>query len=183
MLLRTSRAPLASWLALVPAVTGVYLLADPTRGGLNLGDWLTIGCAFAFATQMVILEALSRHRGEAAPLTLAQVATVGALALAWSLMAGNPFSMTLAGLAAVLYTGIFGTVIAVWIQTRFQPEVPAGHAALIFQLEPVFAAVFGTMLLGDVWTVRGLFGAGLILAATTLSSLGLVRGPKKKNAA
>jgi drug/metabolite transporter (DMT)-like permease len=178
MVLRTSRAPVASWVALLPAVAGVYLLADPSRGGLNLGDWLTIGCAFAFALQMVILEALSRHKDEAAPLTLAQVGTVGMLALAWSLIQGKPFSMSLAGLAAVLYTGVFGTVVAVWLQTRFQPEVPAGHAALIFQLEPVFAASFATVLLGDVWTARGLLGAGLILAATTASSLGLVRQNK-----
>lgn len=175
MLMRTSRAPLASWVALLPAVFGVYLLADPSRGGLNTGDWLTIGCAVAFALQMVVLEALSRHGGEANPLTLAQVGTVAVLALIWSFVQGKPFAMSGTGVLSVLYTGIFGTVLAVWMQTRFQPEVPAGHAALIFQLEPVFAGTFATVLLGDGWTVRALFGAGLILAASSLSSFGLIR--------
>lgn len=175
MLLHTSRAPLASWLALLPAICGVYLLAEPDRGGLNAGDILTIGCAFAFALQMVLLEALSRHKGEAMPLTLAQVATMAVLATGWSLLEGRPFHLSGAGMLAVLYTGIFGTVLAVWMQTRFQPDVPAGHAALLFQLEPVFAATFAWMLLGDVWTIRGLGGAALILAATTLSSIGLLK--------
>ncbi|MFH0882432.1 MAG: DMT family transporter [bacterium] len=175
MLLRTSRSPLASWLALLPAVAGVYLLAEPARGGLNAGDILTILCAVVFALQMVLLEALSQHKGEAMQLTIAQVGTVAALATAWSLIQGLPFHLTSTGFFALLYTGIFGTVIAVWMQTRFQPDVPAGHAALLFQLEPVFAATFAWMLLGDVWTVRGLGGAGLILAATTLSSLGLLK--------
>lgn len=97
------------------------------------------------------------------------------LALTWILIDGKPFAMNGAGVLAVLYTGIFGTVVAVWMQTRFQPEVPAGHAALIFQLEPVFAGTFATILLGDIWTVRALFGAGLILAASSLSSFGLVK--------
>jgi drug/metabolite transporter (DMT)-like permease len=175
MLLRTSRSPLASWLALLPAVAGVYLLAEPALGGLNTGDILTIFCAFVFALQMVVLEALSRHKSEAMKLTIAQVGTVAALATVWSLIQGLPFHLTGVGFLALLYTGIFGTVIAVWMQTRFQPDVPAGHAALLFQLEPVFAATFAWALLGDLWTVRGLAGAGLILAATTLSSFGLLK--------
>lgn len=175
MMLRTSRSPLASWLALIPAMVGVYLLAEPARGGLNAGDIFTILCALVFALQMVILEALSRHKGEATRLTIAQVGTVAALATLWSLIQGSPFHFSLTGIFALLYTGIFGTVVAVWMQTRFQPDVPAGHAALLFQLEPVFASTFAWLLLGDVWTVRGLAGAGLILAASTLSSLGLLK--------
>jgi hypothetical protein len=41
------------------SLAGVYLMADPEMGGLNLGDWLTIACAAAFALQMVSLEAAS----------------------------------------------------------------------------------------------------------------------------
>jgi len=174
MLMRTSRAPVASWVALLPAMLGVYLLAEPDRGNLNPGDLLTIGCAFAFAFQMVILEALSRNSGEAGRLTISQVATVALLATIWALIRGVEFSFSLTTILALFYTGVFGTVVAVWMQTRFQPDVPAGHAALIFQLEPVFASSFAWVLLGDVWTSRGLAGAGLILVATTISSIGLL---------
>jgi drug/metabolite transporter (DMT)-like permease len=171
LLARTSRSPLASWLALAPAVGGVYLMADPTLGGLNRGDLYTIGCALAFASQMVVLEALTRNRREAIPLTIAQVAAIAATMTFASLLGGEPLRLTWTGVAAVGYTALFGTVAAVWMQTRFQPEVPAGHAALVFTLEPVFAAVFAAMVLGETMTTRSLAGAALILAAMGLSSL------------
>lgn len=186
LMMRTSRSPLSSWLALLPAVFGVWLLADPGRGGLSLGDWLTIGCALSFALQMIVLEGLAGERADARQLTLAQVAVVAAVAVAWSLFAGRPLVLNPVGWMAALYTAVFGTVVAVWLQTRFQPEVPAGHAALIFQLEPVFAAIFAWLLLGEGWTLRGLAGAAFILLAMTVSSLGMAhmeRREKKKRAA
>ncbi|HEB84530.1 MAG TPA: DMT family transporter [Bacteroidetes bacterium] len=174
-LLRTSHAPRLTWLALAPATLGIYLIADPEAGGLNLGDWLTIGCAVVFALQMVTLEALAWGRRETLILTTAQVIVVAGGALAWSLLAGKPLHLTPTGWLAVAYTALFGTVLAVWMQTRFQPEVPAGHAALVFTLEPVFAGLFAWLLLGEGWTLRGLVGAGFILASMTLSSLAVAR--------
>lgn len=175
MLLRTSRSPLASWLAILPALFGIYLLADPELGGLNIGDLLTIGCALAFALQMVVLEALSSGSHESNRLTLWQIAVIMVVASAWALIEGKPVELNLVGWLGVGYTALFGSVVAVYLQTRYQPDVPAGHAALIFILEPVFAATFAWILLNEPWTARSLAGGALVLAAMGLSSFGLLR--------
>ncbi len=172
---RTSKTHWATWVGLIPAITGIYLLADPDSGGLNKGDLLTIGCAVAFALQMVVLEALARDRDDVWELTYAQIIVIGSGALTWSFIAGNSFHITPVGWAAAGYTAIFGSIIAVWLQTRFQPTVPAGHAALIFTFEPVFASILAWLLLGDSWTTRALIGAGFILGAMLLSTVGLYR--------
>jgi len=150
-------------------------MADPEIGGMNIGDWLTIACAFAFALQMVVLKAVARKGGDVWMLTYAQMVVVGAGALIWSLVEGNALMIEPRGWLALGYTAIFGSVIATWMQTRFQPQVPAGNAAIVFTLEPVFAALFAWMLLSEGWMLRGLMGAALILAAMVISSLSAVR--------
>jgi drug/metabolite transporter (DMT)-like permease len=175
MFLRTSHTPRVAWLALLPALIGIYLIADPETGGMNIGDWLTICSAVMFAIQMVILEALTRSEAESRALTIAQVFTIGLLAGMWSLIQGNVFEMTTTGWIGIAYTAIFGSVIAVWLQTRFQPNVPAAHAGFIFALEPVFASLFAWMLIGESWTFRGLTGAAFILGAMGISSFALSR--------
>ncbi len=173
---RTSKTHWSIWLGLVPALIGTWLLADPSGGGMNRGDWLTIVSALTFATQMVVLESIVRDaRQNILKLTYVQIVVIGAGALIWSLIEGNPFLMTPVGWAAAGYNALFGSIAAVWLQTRYQPDVPASQAALIFTLEPVFAAIFAWMLLGDSWTTRGLFGAALILSAMSASSYSVSR--------
>jgi len=175
LLLRTSRMPGIAWLGIPVAVGGVYLMTDPGAGGLNVGDWLTIACALVFALQMIALEVVARTGRDTWTLTYAQMLTVGMGALVWCLIEGNGFRITTTGWLAVLYTGIFGGIIATWMQTRFQPMVPAGHAAIVFTAEPIFAALFAWVLLNESWSLRGLMGAALILAAMVISSLSAVR--------
>ncbi len=177
-LFRTSRTPWLSLIAAPISLAGVWLMADPELGGLNTGDWLTIACALAFAIQMVTLEAVANKTGDPWGLTFVQMVTLGGLALVWSIAEGNPLVITKAGWFGLAYTGLFGSIFAVWLQTRYQPETTAGHAALIFTLEPVFAAVFASMLLGETWTSRGLIGAGVVLTAMLWSSFVLSRQPK-----
>lgn len=173
--LRTSRTPVASWLGIVPALTGVFLLSNPGAGGLNLGDWLTIGCASVFALQMIVLEAAAKPHDSILEFTLAQVLVVLMCGTVWCIVEGASLALTTGVWVALVYTGVFGSMVAVWLQTRFQPMVPAGHAALVFTLEPVFAAGFACILLGETWTKAEISGAGLILVGMIVSSAGLSR--------
>lgn len=61
------------------------------------------------------------------------------------------------------------TIVVMMTVQRF---TPAAHAALIFTLEPVFAAIFGIWLQGDRSTGLGWVGAALILAGMLVAELG-----------
>ncbi|MBZ0264085.1 DMT family transporter [bacterium] len=179
LLFRTSKTHWLSWMGLIPAIIGVYFISDPGSGGLNLGDWLTIGCAFAFSMQMVVLEVVARKKDDVWRLTFVQVAVIGLGGIVISLILGQSFHMNLIGWGAVMYTAIFGSIIAVWMQTRFQPEVPAGHAAMLFTSEPIFASLFAFILLGETMTTSTIIGAAFVLSAMLTSSFGLVKLDKK----
>ena len=146
---------------------------------MNAGDWLTIGCAFAFALQMIVLEASVKPRDSIIDFTFAQIIVVFLGGLAWCIVEGASFRVTPSVWMALIYTGVFGSLTAVWLQTRFQPMVPAGHAALVFTLEPVFAAGFAYLLLGETWTTAGVAGAGLVLIGMIISSSGLLKTSSK----
>jgi len=182
MAFRTSRTSFSVWIALPVALAGIYLLVDPELGNLNIGDLLTIGCALAFAFQMVGLEATNNRLtssgvstgGEAATnlLTLAQMVVISLATIGIAIWDGQPLSINRTSWWGIGYTAVFGSLIAVWLQTKYQPKVPASYAGMIFTLEPLWAALFAWLLLGDPWTGRALIGAGFILLAMVISSLG-----------
>ncbi|MGH9407328.1 MAG: DMT family transporter [Terriglobia bacterium] len=149
---------------------GIYLLVVPSgAGGLNRGDVLTLFAATAFAVYIVLLERYSRAHSfvDLAP---AQILLVGVLGgLAWPLGIGWRIHWTGYLAAAVLLTAVFATAFAFAVQNWAQRYVPAAHAALIFALEPVFAALVSVVIIHERLGSRLLIGSALILAGVGVS--------------
>jgi drug/metabolite transporter (DMT)-like permease len=156
------------------ALAGLVLLtqggSDQTAGGLGRGELLTLGCAVAFAAHLVILsEVAGRH--DTVRLTAIQLTTVGTSCLVASLLTGSPLLEADGGaLTAAAFTGVFATALAFLLMVWGQQAVTATHAALIFLLEPVFAAAL-SWLTGERLTVTGLAGGALILVAVLVAEL------------
>ena len=70
-----------------------------------------------------------------------------------------------------LFLGVFCSGICFVIQSVEQQFTTASHASLIFTLEPVFSAVFAYFLLSERLTVRGYFGAALMLVSLLIMEL------------
>ncbi|MDI7276842.1 MAG: DMT family transporter, partial [Anaerolineae bacterium] len=157
---------LPSWQAVtgtVLATLGLGLLSLNADWSIRRGDLLVLGCAFSFAGHITALGALSPGR-DARLLTLVQVATVSALSGALVLAQG-PFPAVPGSVwGAAVFTGLAATAVAFLVQTAAQQFTTAGHTALIFAAEPVFAALFGVLVAGEMLSNRGWAGCGLILA-------------------
>jgi len=149
------------------AFAGVFLMTRPDRLSFNLGDLMTLGCAFCFAMQMIYVQKYG-NRENSLGLAFYQIMAVGVLALPIAALvegfkgADSPEEWGLAVWAAVVCTAL-----AFWLQCRYQPETTAQAAAIVYSLEPVFAAVFAFILLGE--SVPSLWGAGLILAGMVVA--------------
>jgi drug/metabolite transporter (DMT)-like permease len=109
-------------------------------------------------------------------LLFGQVLTVAALSLVASLLfetrPGPPSAQVW---FAAAFTGLFATAVAFGVQTVAQRLTTATHTALIFAAEPVFAALFSFLLIGEVLGPRQLVGCGLILAGMVAAELGPAR--------
>ena len=70
---------------------------------------------------------------------------------------------------AVLYTGLWGTAATIWLQALIFKHLPAVDASVILSSEPLWAAGFAALLLGDGVTSNTLLGGALIVAALAVN--------------
>src|SRR5471030_1496200 len=78
-----------------------------------------------------------------------------------------PYGWTVWG--ALLVTGIFASALGFVVQTWAQKTTSATRTALLFTLEPVWAALFGYTLAGDRLGWAGWGGCAVIMAGIVLA--------------
>ena len=159
--------PARGLLAAGLAVIGIAVMSWE-GGGLTQGDLLTFAAAVGIAVYILMLEAATlRH--PTLPLVAIQLLVAAILGIIWATpqLIGQVEEIT-NNFSVLLYLGLVVTATPVWTQAMAQRWVKAHEAALMYTLEPVFAAVFSFLLLKEELTARGLVGAGLVLAATVL---------------
>ena len=90
---------------------------------------------------------------------------------------GSTFSIMrylVAVIAAVLVTAVGATAYAFSIQVWAQQFASPSHVAILFSLEPVFAALTSVLFYGEHLTGRTIAGAALVLAGIVIAEL---KGP------
>jgi drug/metabolite transporter (DMT)-like permease len=106
-------------------------------------------------------------------LLLLQLATTGAVAaVAGPFVETQHFSGGARLWLALLYLATFATLLAFGIQTWAQRILPPVRVALISSLEPVFAALWAALLIGERLTARELAGGALIVLGVAVGEAG-----------
>jgi drug/metabolite transporter (DMT)-like permease len=140
---------------------------------LNYGDLLVVICSFFVAFHILGLDRWTAgYDGRA--LAFVQIATMAILGFFGSLIwepVTWPRQWSGSLLTALIITAIFATVYAFWVMTTFQRLTTPTRAALIYTLEPVFAAIFSVWLAGDRLTILAWSGGGLIVAGMLVAEL------------
>ena len=97
---------------------------------------------------------------------------MAALAWVWALpQIGTLASVPLETYGAILYLAVVATALISVLQVWAQRVVPAYLAALIFVLEPVFAAMFAFLMRGEALGILGWLGGGLVVVAMLISEV------------
>jgi drug/metabolite transporter (DMT)-like permease len=171
MLLGQKLGP-ATLLGAVLGLAGIYLLVAPSgMSGVNLGDIFTLVGASSFAVHIVLVGRYTK-RFSFLHLVPVQILAVGLLASAAMVIFPAQkwhFSARLA--VAILVTALLATGVAFSVQNWAQQYTPPAHTALLFALEPVFAAISSWLVVGEHFHGRTLAGAGLILAGMVVSEI------------
>ena len=163
------------------ATLGLGLLTLNADLSITRGDLLVLGCAVSFAGHITALGVLAPGR-DAGTLTLVQVVTVAALSAGLVLLRGPFPAVPGPTWGAALFTGLAGTALAFLVQTAAQQFTTAGHTALIFTAEPVFAALFGVLVAGERLAMRGWAGCAVILVGVILGALAQAAEPVRARA-
>ena len=167
------------WGACTLALGGMWLMFFEDAPW-NWGDSLTLASTLFYAIYILVLEEAAR-RTQASPLRATRMAAVqasvmlGCASLALLLQGGFiPLLQAAATLEpsawmAVVYLGLIASVIVVTLQAWGQQRVDAMRSAIIFGLEPVFAALTAWLLIGERMGAVAIGGAALIIAALIFS--------------
>lgn len=165
---RPSRLQILSFLL---SILGLYLLSSPSADPFNLGDLLTLFCAIAFAIQIVLVTRYTNDKDcDEAGLLLPQFLLTALFNLLLAPL-GGPVGFKWSYLFALFFTAILATVVAFWVQVKFQKDVGSNSAALIYTAEPVFASLFAFWLLAERVTSSQLIGMCILVAASILGNL------------
>jgi drug/metabolite transporter (DMT)-like permease len=176
ILLRDKVKP-AAIVGVILAALGLYLLTQNQSFAFNLGDLLVFGCAICFAMQIVITGKYAPHF-PALPLAIVQLTTVAVMSWIYAFffedyrLAFDPQILFIPEVAFGLFiTSIFATALAFLTQTALQKYTSSTRVALIFALEPVFAALTSYVFIHEVLSGRQLFGCMLIFIGMILAEL------------
>lgn len=140
---------------------------------LNVGDLLTLLCAFLFACHIISV-GVGATRMRYQKLFFLQMLTAAFLSLVCFLAfdAGRTIPGALAaGLPAALYLGVFSTCISFFLQTKAQEKVSPSKTAIILSTESLFGSLFSILLGYELPTWNLLTGGLLIVASVLLTEL------------
>ncbi len=175
------------WAACGMALVGMVVMFHADEPW-NLGDTLTLASTLFYAIYILVLEESAR-RTQAQPLRATRMAAAQAavmcaasLALLLARPGGMEWTQQLALLGtpawtALLYLGLLASGVVVTLQAWGQQRVDAVRSAIVFGLEPVFAALTAWALLGERMGPTAIAGAALVVAALVLSQLQPGRAP------
>lgn len=157
--------------AVVVALIGLGFLSIHSNFRVSMGDALVLVCALALSFHIIYLDRYVK-RFDLMLLTFLQM---GVLAV------GNTFSALIfenfnrprdwVVWVAIIVCGIFASAIAFYVQGYAQRILSPIRTSMVLIMEPVFAVVFGIIILGEALTWRGWLGCGLIFAGMLLTEI------------
>nr|WP_145160676.1 DMT family transporter [Paenibacillus terrae] len=168
-----------TWISALLAAAGLYLLAFAGSAlTLNKGDFLIFLCAVAFALH-VAYTGVFAPRYSALPLAAMQMAVVGLLSLLSSLLFEDVGPLTQVADRLLKPEVIWALLVSIgptsafafWIQTVCQKYTNPSRVAVIFAMEPVFAALTGVTFGGEVLGAAAGLGCICIFAGMILAEL------------
>jgi drug/metabolite transporter (DMT)-like permease len=174
------RPSLSVWLALLPAVAGIYLLCLANGiSGFYLGDAFMLLCAFSFSIHILVVDRAGGHI-DGILLSTLQFGVCAILSLSLSLIFED-FSVAAlpAALPYLCYMGIASTGIGYTLQIIGQRYAEPTVASLAMSLESVFAALGGWLISGNQLAPRELLGCVLVFSAIVLAQIPFPKRLKK----
>ncbi len=154
--------------AIISAV-GLSLLTVGDDFSINRGDVWVIACAVSVAFH-VILTGWYAVKHDVYLVAIAQMVAMTTWAGASAVTVGHaPHTLSGYVIIAIVFLALFATAFNFTVQTWAQQYTSPTRAAVIFTMEPVFAAIFAFWWGSEVLKSRGYIGAALILVGIILS--------------
>ncbi|CAG9608228.1 DMT family transporter [Pseudoneobacillus rhizosphaerae] len=169
------------------ATVGLFLLTMTDIAALNIGDFFVLICAFGFAMHIIFTGKYS-EQFPTLLLTTIQILTVSILSMISSFIFEDFNEMlklsiisSQSVIIALIVTSVFATALAFFAQTSFQKYTTPTRVALIFAMEPVFAAIAGYYWANERLSISAIMGCLFIFLGMVFAELPVERFSRFRN--
>lgn len=159
------------------ATVGLYLITMTDSVSINIGDVLIFICAIGFALQIVYTGKYS-SQFPSLLLTIIVIGIVSLLSMVgsflfedWQLAFQPNIIFDREVIIALLITSLFATAFAFLVQTSVQKFTTSTRVALIYAMEPVFAAITGFIWANDRLSSSAVIGCILIFTGMIFAEI------------
>jgi len=160
------------WTAVIISVVGMGFLLLEGASGIIIGDLLVLVCAILYAFFVVLNDKYVRIF-DVYLYSMIQVLTICILSFGSSFLVQEAFSLEIFDQSfwfVIIYMGIGVTTLTFLFQNWSQQYQGPSQTAIIFTLEPVFAVIFASFIIGnETMTFFGWLGCGLIFLAISIT--------------
>ncbi|MBN9400068.1 MAG: DMT family transporter ['Candidatus Kapabacteria' thiocyanatum] len=161
--------------AAVIVVVGLWLLTEASMGGFRIGDIVTLISALLWAFYLTYIDVwtseLRDDPDKQNALVIMQFGMTVILAgITELILEGGAFRFTwnTSIVWSLLYCSVVASVLATWVQTRFQQYTHPVRAGMIFAVEPLAASAIAFVAFDESWSMAKVVGAIIMLAGMIL---------------
>lgn len=171
LFLKMEKTSMGTWVGALLALFGMYFLSVSKESGISQGDFMVFLSAICFAFHVIVIDRYSR-RFDTAMLSFAQCLVCALLSLFFALALETFVLKDITKvITPLVYGGVMSVGVAYSLQIYGQKHSPPAHAAIIFSLESVVAAIGGWVILNEILSGRAMFGCALMLTGMLVSQL------------
>jgi len=163
------------------ATLGAAYIGGPPQVSFGIGEWLTIASALVFAVHIVLTDRITRRVDPLAVTLTSFIVVAAGSAVAVTIGFASSHTPAVGDVARLLSdrhfliplvcASLFATLIAISLMNLFQRELDPVRAAIIYAIEPVFAALIAIGI-GMEHPNRWLFvGGGALLAGNLVAEI------------
>lgn len=153
------------------ATVGIALLTLNKELSLNPGDFFIILGALFYAIYTIVTDKVTKNV-DSITLGILQLGVTGLWGLLFSLLFESPhLPNTKESWIAILGLSVLCSACGFIGQVVAQKHTTPTHTALIFSLEPVFAAFFAFLFFGEILTAKAYVGSTLVLLGVLLAKM------------
>ena len=162
------------WLAVIISIVGMVFLSLEDESGIIIGDFLVLVCAVLYAFFIVLNDKFVRIV-DVYLYSAVQLIVISVLSFGGSFLIKESYDLTNVSLTywlIFIYMGLAVTTGTFIFQNWSQQHQGPTQTAIIFTLEPVFAVIFASFIIGsEKMTLLGWLGCSLIFSAILITVL------------
>jgi len=170
------------WASVFCATLGVSMMTlYGVEAGFDIGALLGLLCALVFSGHILVVDYFGK-RQDMWRFALAQFTSASAVFIAFAAVfpSGHRLSGaaefaraagSMAFLGPLALTVVLSTLLTFGLMFRYQPDLSATRAALMYLSEPIFATAYAWLVAGTSLTLVAALGALLILLGNAIAEL------------